>query len=83
MKRIALFLIVVVLSLETKAFTYNDIHARQSPEWFREAVVYQISLRAFTPEGTLNAAAERLPYLKDLGVTVLYLLPPSHQYECF
>lgn len=76
MKRIALFLIVVVLSLETKAFTYNDIHARQSPEWFREAVVYQISLRAFTPEGTLNAAAERLPYLKDLGVTVLYLLPP-------
>ena len=31
--------------------------------------------RAFTPEGTLKAAAEKLPYLKDLGVTIAYLVP--------
>lgn len=37
--------------------------------------MYQISLRAFTPEGTLAAAARRLPSLADLGVDVLYLCP--------
>ena len=41
----------------------------------KNGLLYQISLRAFTPEGTLKAAAEKLPYLKDLGVTIAYLVP--------
>ena len=49
--------------------------ARKSPEWFTRGVVYQIQPRAFTPEGTLKAAAAKLPYLKDLGVTIAYLVP--------
>ena len=49
--------------------------ARKSPEWFTRGVMYQIQPRAFTPEGTLKAAAEKLPYLKDLGVTIAYLVP--------
>jgi glycosidase len=32
-------------------------------------------LRAFTPEGTLRAAARRLPSLAELGATVVYLCP--------
>ena len=32
--------------------------ARKSPEWFTRGVMYQIQPRAFTPEGTLKAAAE-------------------------
>ena len=49
--------------------------ARKSPEWFTRGVMYQIQPRAFTPEGTLKAAAEKLSYLKDLGVTIVYLVP--------
>jgi len=37
--------------------------------------MYQIQPRAFTPEGTLKAAEKKLPYLKDLGVTIAYLVP--------
>ena len=49
--------------------------ARKAPEWFTRGVMYQIQPRAFTPEGTLKAAEARLPYLKELGVTIAYLVP--------
>ena len=49
--------------------------ARPAPKWFTEGVMYQIQPRAFTPDGTLRAAAEKLPYLKETGVTIVYLLP--------
>jgi glycosidase/lysophospholipase L1-like esterase len=49
--------------------------ARKAPEWLTRGVMYQIQPRAFTPEGTLRAAAEKLPYLKETGVTIVYLPP--------
>ena len=47
----------------------------QNPEWSRDAVLYQINTRQFTPEGTFKAAQEQLPRLKELGVDVLWLMP--------
>jgi len=41
------------------------------PEWSRDAVIYQINTRQFTPEGTFKAAESHLPRLKDLGVCFL------------
>jgi maltooligosyltrehalose trehalohydrolase len=38
-------------------------------------VFYELHLGTFTPEGTLEAAAERLPDLAELGVTCVELLP--------
>ena len=49
--------------------------ARKTPKWFTKGVMYQIQVRAFTEEGTLKAAERKLPYLKDLGVTIVYLVP--------
>lgn len=45
------------------------------PEWSRDAVLYQINTRQFTPEGTFRAAQRELPRLKALGVDVLWLMP--------
>jgi glycosidase len=45
------------------------------PEWSRDAVIYQINTRQFTPEGTFDAAAEQLPRLKELGVDILWFMP--------
>lgn len=39
------------------------------------SVVYELHLGTFTPEGTLDAAIERLPHLVDLGVDLVELLP--------
>ncbi len=38
-------------------------------------VMYELHVGAFTPAGTFDAVRERLPYLKDLGVTALELMP--------
>ncbi|MCB2067582.1 MAG: alpha-amylase, partial [Erythrobacter sp.] len=45
------------------------------PDWSRQAVLYQINTRNFTPEGTFRAAERELPRLRDLGVDVLWLMP--------
>jgi malto-oligosyltrehalose synthase/malto-oligosyltrehalose trehalohydrolase len=39
------------------------------------AVVYELHVGTFTPEGTLDAAIERLPHLVGLGVDVVELMP--------
>ncbi|MBZ0268520.1 sulfotransferase, partial [bacterium] len=45
------------------------------PEWARDAALYQLNTRQFTPEGTFAAAEAHLPRLRRLGVDVLWLLP--------
>ena len=47
----------------------------KNAEWTKDAVLYQINTRQFTPEGTFAAAQNQLPRLKELGVTVLWLMP--------
>ncbi|HLN77588.1 MAG TPA: malto-oligosyltrehalose trehalohydrolase [Nocardioidaceae bacterium] len=39
------------------------------------AVIYELHVGTFTPDGTLDAAAERLDHLVDLGVTIVELMP--------
>ncbi len=39
------------------------------------ASIYQISLRTFTPEGTLKAAEKMLPFVASLGPEYIQLLP--------
>ena len=42
---------------------------------WHEAVIYELHVGTFTPEGTFAAAIERLPYLAELGVTAIELMP--------
>jgi cyclomaltodextrinase / maltogenic alpha-amylase / neopullulanase len=49
--------------------------ARPAPDWVRDAVVYEVFPRAFSPEGTLGGVTARLDHLRDLGVDVLWLMP--------
>src|SRR6516225_5668857 len=45
------------------------------PDWSKNASIYRINTRQFTPEGTLRAAEAQIPRLKALGVTILWLTP--------
>jgi len=38
-------------------------------------VIYELHIGTFTPPGTFDAASERLEYLRDLGVTMLEIMP--------
>ncbi len=45
------------------------------PEWSRNAIIYQLNTRQFTPEGTFAAAEKQLPRLKALGADIVWLMP--------
>ncbi|MGO8929026.1 MAG: alpha-amylase family glycosyl hydrolase [Limisphaerales bacterium] len=55
--------------------------ARPSPQWVREGVVYEIFPRNFSAAGNFNGITARLDELKDLGVTILWLMPIHPQGE--
>ncbi len=38
-------------------------------------VIYELHIGTFTPGGTFDSAAEKLSYLKDLGVTAIEVMP--------
>lgn len=41
----------------------------------KDMVIYEILLRDFTSAGTIKAAREKIPYLKELGVNAVELMP--------
>jgi hypothetical protein len=43
--------------------------------WSRNAVIYEVNVRQYTPQGTFNAFAKQLPRLKNLGVDILWIMP--------
>jgi len=49
--------------------------AASIPEWFSKGSVYQINPRTFSSEGTIEAVTEQLPFLADLGFSIMYLCP--------
>lgn len=53
----------------------------QHTEWqgrpWEETVVYEMHVGTFTPQGTFQAAIEKLPYLAGLGITMIEVMPVS------
>jgi cyclomaltodextrinase / maltogenic alpha-amylase / neopullulanase len=45
------------------------------PGWVKRGRVYEMFFKSFTPQGTINAAIPMLPYLKNLGVNILWIMP--------
>ncbi len=45
------------------------------PDWSKNATIYQVNTRQYTPEGTFNAFEAHLPRLKAMGVDILWLMP--------
>jgi maltooligosyltrehalose trehalohydrolase len=41
----------------------------------RRAVIYELHVGTFTPEGTFAAAIGKLPHLRELGVTAIEIMP--------
>jgi len=55
------------------AYRWRNTPWRGRP--WHEAVLYELHVGAFTPEGTFAAAAARLPALAALGITAVELMP--------
>ncbi len=53
----------------------SKVSQTKTPEWTKYASIYEVNIRQYTTEGTINAFSEHLPRLRDLGVDVLWLMP--------
>lgn len=43
--------------------------------WMKNANIYEVNVRQYTPEGTFKAFMEHLPRLKQMGVDILWFMP--------
>lgn len=44
-------------------------------EWSHNAVIYEVNIRQYTPQGTFKAFEMELPRLQKMGVDILWLMP--------
>ena len=57
------------------AFAWDDSGFQAQP--LSSAILYELHVGTFTPEGTLDAAIDKLSYLAELGITHVELMPPA------
>jgi cyclomaltodextrinase / maltogenic alpha-amylase / neopullulanase len=70
-----------VTIIETRALDnllkspYSGKPALRSADWVKDAVLYEVYLRSFSKEGTFAGLERKLPEIKALGATVVWLMP--------
>lgn len=67
--------LTAVLSLGTQAADVAALAARKPPDWVRDGIIYEINPRTFSTTGNFAGITARLDGLKQLGVTILWLMP--------
>lgn len=53
----------------------TSLAAKLPVEWTKNATIYEVNLRQYSEEGTLQAFAQQLPRLKEMGVDILWFMP--------
>ena len=52
----------------------------KNPLWFKDAVIYEVHIKSFNDSngdgiGDFRGLMQKLPYLRDLGITAVWVLP--------
>src|SRR5512133_3769878 len=58
----------------------EEPRVENDPLWYKDAIIYEVHVRAFQDSnadgiGDFRGLTDRLDYLRDLGVTAIWLLP--------
>jgi glycosidase len=72
------FILTCVISSLVFAQTptpYSAETARPSEAWVKSGIIYEIYPRSFSKEGNFSGIEKGLPELKELGVTILWIMP--------
>ncbi len=70
-----ILLSTLTLAQAPSARDFSKENARPSPDWVKDAVIYQIFPRQYSATGDFNGITKDLDRLKTLGVDVLWLMP--------
>ena len=64
--------LVIILSVTVFAQkTTTVIH----PEWSKNASIYEVNIRQYTPEGTFTAFQKHIPEIKKMGIEIIWIMP--------
>ena len=75
MKKIIFFLIILS-ACNSSVKTNQEIDFNKSEmTWLNQATIYEVNLRQYTSDGTINSFRKKLPKLKELGVDILWFMP--------
>lgn len=61
--------------VDRTAFVWSEGESRWRPPPLSSAVIYELHVGTFTPEGTFDAAVSRLAGLRELGITHVEVMP--------
>src|ERR1700730_13843560 len=59
--------------VDPKSFVWSD--QRWSGIPLKDFIIYELHTGTFTPEGSFESMVPRLPYLRDLGITAIEIMP--------
>ncbi|HBG06998.1 MAG: maltose alpha-D-glucosyltransferase [Geobacteraceae bacterium GWC2_58_44] len=56
------------------------LRSEKNPLWYKDAIIYEVHIRSFCDSngdgiGDFRGLLQKLPYLRDLGVTAVWVLP--------
>ena len=78
----SLFILLVAITIisckQTVEIAQNTAVEASSftlPDWAKNAVIYEVNTRQFTPEGTFNGLINHLDRLDEMGIDILWLMP--------
>lgn len=80
-KKIPFLAILAILTFSISCDTQTNSDQQEESviedpkEWSKNATIYEVNIRQYTPEGTINAFVEHLPQLYSMGVDILWLMP--------
>ncbi|MBN1155213.1 hypothetical protein JXB12_09880 [candidate division KSB1 bacterium] len=63
----------LVLKVKNRKVQIQNFSA--SPDWARDAIIYEIFVEKFTSQGNLRGVIDKIPYLKELGINCIWLMP--------
>lgn len=75
MQKIFLFLTMALTFIACKQEQKTTLLAPVSDEMMSKAVIYEVNIRQYSPEGTFEAFTKDIPKLKEMGVDIIWLMP--------
>ena len=66
---------IIISVFKGNGYKYNWNVTDFNPPAKEQLIIYELLLRDFTDEGSVNAAIEKLDYLKGLGINAIELMP--------
>ena len=69
---ISRFIVLFIFLLFSFGCQYKE---NTSSDWHKNASMYEVNIRQYTPEGTFNAFIPHMNRIKKMGIDILWLMP--------